>query len=277
MSKIDAKVPIGLYTLQKWFGSVIASPIQSFDEKNIPVIDNKHKITAEKLITPNKYLSSKQRIGIYQMQYWLRLFLLLKEDFPLLVRLFGDIFFERTIATPYLLKYKPNTWQLHLLGEMLPFWIQKYYPNKPDKNLIYHAALIDFAHLQLFHINAKKPLSVICSKTEIYLQPTIKLFSMNANLFSFRKKILNESPDYWQKNPFPKLVKNKKFYFVLYRDFNQIKYYKTSKIEYILLKAFEKGSSIENLFEIIQPKSLKNFNIKHWFNNLAKNGWLAST
>jgi len=277
MSKIDPKVPIGLYTLQKWFGKVITTPITNIDEKGIPTIDDeKYKEDSKRLITPNQFLSSDQRIGIYKMQYWLRLFELLKEDFPFVLRLFGDDLFEEKIATPYLMKYPSDTWELESLGEMLPKWVEDNYLDKTDKKLIYYAAVIDFAYIKLFFAPEFDQILNINDKTKIYLQPTVKLFELDADLFSFRDKFLEKDPNYWLENPFPKLSKNRKFYTILYRDYSKIKHLKISKAEYLLLKAFETGSSLEEAFQNFPERLIKNANIELWFKNWSENNWLTN-
>jgi len=277
MSKIDSKVPIGLYTLQKWFGKVITTPIINIDEKGIPTIDDaKHKEEAKRLITPNKFLSSDQRIGIYKMQYWLRLFELLKEDFPFVLRLFGNDLFEEKIATPYLIKYPPNTWDLNFLGEMLAKWIEDNYQDGSDKKLLYYAAVIDTAYFQVFFAPEFDQTSNISEETKIYLQPFVRVFELDADLFSFREKFLEQDPNYWLENDFPRLSKNKKFYTVLYRDYNKAKYSKISKGEYLLLKAFEMGSSIEGAFQNFPEKLMKKADIELWFKTWSENNWLTN-
>jgi len=277
MSKIDPKVPIGLYTLQKWFGKVITTPIIHIDGKGIPTIDEeKYKEEAKRLISPNQFLTSDQRIGIYKMQYWLRLFELLKEDFPFVLRLFGDELFEEEIATPYLTRYPSNTWKLDSLGVMLPEWIEDNYQDESDKKLVYYAAVIDVAYFELFFAPEYEKISKVNAKAKIYLQPCIRLFELDADLFSFRDEFLKKEPNYWLENSFPELSKNKKFYTVLYRDYNKIKYSKISKAEYLLLKSFEKGSSIEEAFQSFPEKLIKNANIELWFKIWSENNWLAS-
>jgi len=274
MQKIDPNIPLGLYTLQKWFGNVITEPITEWDDKGIPTIDNdKYLLDAQKLITPSSSLRSDQRIGIYKMQYWLRLFELLKDDFPFVLRLFGNEAFEEKIATPYLLNYPSNTWELNLLGYMLPKWIKDNY-SEVDKNLIYHASLIDYMYTEVFY-TPDYPFSLeIDAKTILKLQPFVKLFELNANLFQFREKFLKKDANYWLENPFPKLAKSKKFYFVLYRSYNKVKYSKISYGEYLLLKAFEVGSNIEDAFKSFPKRYMKNANIELWFSNWSKNNWL---
>ena len=70
----DIEAPASLKNLQAWFGGVISQPID-VDSKISPVAPSGELIEeeAKHYIIPSKTLTPKDRIEIYNRQYWWRL------------------------------------------------------------------------------------------------------------------------------------------------------------------------------------------------------------
>src|ERR1700722_17761763 len=98
----DTSVPSKLKNIQTWFAGVITQPIDSSSRINPKAPSGKFiKEEAPSYIRPSLKQESWERIQIYNQQYWWRLFTILHNDFPLLVRLFGYRDFNFKIAVPY--------------------------------------------------------------------------------------------------------------------------------------------------------------------------------
>jgi hypothetical protein len=178
--------PNTLVSLQTWFATLITPPFRTTGRFHLPLYDPATKQDIAHKLTPGPFLTAAERIGIYRQQYWWRLFLILQEQFPTLVRLFGHAEFNQTIAEPYLLRHPPNDWFLPHLGSHLPSWIENFY-YQPDRELILSAATVDDAYQKVF------------------LTSHPILLHLRANFFAFREALLQFDVNAWQDRPFPPL------------------------------------------------------------------------
>ena len=284
------KVPKRMKATQEWFGAIISSPL---DENDVirPIAPSGALIADEApdYIVPSPTLLPHQRIEVYNQQYWWRLLRILEENFPLVARLFGSHAFRQTLAVPFLVKYRPNDWSLISLGEKFPQWILEDY-HEADQSLVYHCAKIDLSFALSF-ISLQKPrlnLSDLLGKGEdevldhpLCLQPHIYLFCWDYDLFSFRKAFLEEKVDFWIEHPFPQLLREKTYHFVLFRTHqNMISWRDLSEGEFFLLGQFKEGKSINQICELIESKekSLREEieeNLQKWLQEWAQWGWFA--
>jgi hypothetical protein len=282
----DAKVPVNLKETQKWFAGIITRPIDEDSHMNpispagIPMVEE-----APLYIAPSHTLQPAQRIELYNQQYWWRLLNTLQEVYPLVLRLFGYHDFNQSIGIPYLVKYPPCHWSLVVLGDYLPQWVQEEY-RASDRQLILDATKIDHAFNACFiapafeKINDVGNAEALLSQT-LYLQPYVQLFSMDYHLFQFRKEFLLQEPEYWIENDFPKLARERTYYFVLYRNRNNdLCWNEISEGEYRLLSQFRQGTSIDNACQWLEWQSGTLYEEAHkhlhlWFQEWTARGWLT--
>lgn len=293
---LDPAAPALLTKTQKWFASIITRPIDE-NSSMMPISPTGNPMDEEawEYIAPSPTLKPARRIEIYNQQYWWRLLNVLHENLPLVLRLFGYVDFNQTIAFSYLVKYPPNDWSLSCLGDRLPLWIEEEYTGK-DKPVILLSAKVDCAYSQSF-LAADIPsidLESLPQPGDIFsiadkplkLQPHMFLFEMPYDLFEFRKTFIEKEPDYWIENDFPKLTHfsdGELGYFVLYRNqFNQIEVKKIGKSEYQLIKRFESTASIDEICEWLekQPQDSELFKdateqLSTWFERCISHKWLA--
>jgi len=123
---------------------------------------------------------------LYHQQYWWRLFGILQEQYPAVVRLFGYSDFNTFLAEPYFTQCPPNTWFIPYLGRKFPQWVAEFY-NEEDKDIVHAVALVDNVHEQLF-----------------YGTDTTTL-ELEADFFRFREQLLQHPVEYWQTAEFPAL------------------------------------------------------------------------
>jgi hypothetical protein len=267
------EVPAALEEMQFWFAKNLTRIFREKGEFNLPQYPDSIVEEIKKRIAPGPRLSAEQCFGIYNQQYWWRLFVLLQESFPTLVRLFGFRDFNTLIAEPYLLRYPPNHWFLPLLGDRLVRWIQEEY-QEDDRELLSQAAQIDFAYEQLFHAESN-PLPTLRTFSEkLYLQPTISLFELSADFLHFRSALLEQDVAHWQKHDLPELNNSKrKYYFLLYRTKEGILQEELQASQFSLLAAFQTGCFLNDACSLVDPACANS--IGNWFQTWIERGFFS--
>lgn len=235
-----------LSEVQKWFSEVITHPLaldQTIQVEGIEKIAPLH-------IAPSPYLKPHERIEIYSQQYWWRITKILQEHYPLITSLFGRDAFTNQLAIPYFTKHKPPTWNINLLGESFPAWLEENY-HESDRALVISSAEVDFGYVYSFLCEdvSYKELSL---DEKMTFHPSMRLYKMNYDLFPFRREIIKQEPDFWLDNPFPTLHKGRNFYFVFYRNPKQeLVWTEISEAEYTFLEMFRKPMSLNELCSIL--------------------------
>lgn len=287
----DSKVPAQLKLAQQWFGSIIGRPIDEDSRINpISPSGNPIEMEAAEIIAPSPTLRPAQRIQIYNQQYWWRLLNILHEAFPSLTRVFGYYEFNRSIGIPYLVKYPPSHWSLVKIGDKLAPWIHEEY-HGANKELVDIVAKLDWAFcysfvaeqlppINLEAISDEKETDVILSKL-LYTQPHLHLLEMPFDAFKFRIEFLAHPPEFWQEHDWPKIEREKKYYFALYRNRrNEISWKEIAEGEFLLLKLFQKGSTIDDACDWLDGQSEELCQeamqkLQEWFKDWTSRGWLG--
>lgn len=281
----DDQVPALLKKTQQWFGGIIRCPLdlQNKIQSTTPA-GNSIEVEACDFIKPSPTLQPAERIQIYNQQYWWRLLSALHDILPLVVRLFGPHEFNQKIGIPYLLKYPSKHWSLTFLATRLVRWVNEEYQGT-DKKLIKNAILLDTAFNDSFVAKYCEPIlmenlpvpndpSSLMEKT-VYLQDHLYLFALECDLFDFRVELLKQKPEHWLEHDFPKLKKERNYYYVLYRNqWNLIDWKEISKAEFFFLQRFYTGSTVESACEWLETQEDEIQNDA--FNNLQKwfQGWI---
>lgn len=248
--------PDSLFEMQRWFAGIITRPFRDVGDLKLPIYDDPTIADIQTRIPSTPLLRSEQRIGIYNQQYWWRLFVLLQEYYPTLLRLFGYRDFNEKIAEPYFLRYPPADWFLPNIAYMLPQWVCESYRER-DYELILQISQVDEAYERIFHASTHPPIesAILALHHPIFLQPYVELFKMSADFFSFREKLVEQEPSFWEHNDFPELSTEKPaYFFALYRLQRGIQYRELSEAQYLLLSSFKKGTTIEEACASIEQK-----------------------
>ncbi|MES2274112.1 MAG: putative DNA-binding domain-containing protein [Chlamydiota bacterium] len=273
----DSKVPSSLLDMQKWFVGILLEPIRDL---GLPLYDVKRIEGIEKRISASPRLTALQRIGIYNQQFWFRLFVLMQNQYPTLTALFGFDDFNRLIVEPYILKNLPNHWYLPFLGEGLLRWIEEEYTQE-DKSLISQIAAVDAAHERVFHRPSLSPLSLKDfedASSPFYLQSCIALLEIGADLFAFRKELIAEEPEYWIEHDFPLIQWFKKdVFYVLYLENERYVHEEITLAQKTLLEAFQKGSTLSCACNLLKGELAEEAGkeIGSWFQTWAAKGWFT--
>lgn len=284
------QAPYQLKSTQEWFASIITHPLGKKDTiRSRTPHGNLIAEEAAQYVVPSPKLQPHQRMQIYNQQYWWRLLNTLHANFPLVTRLFGTHAFNEKIGIPYLLKYPPNHWSLHVLGKRLPKWIIECYKDR-DRSLVLNAANLDWAFmdslisprypfLDLAQILKENPEGLL-SQT-FYLQPYITLFNWEYDLLNFRGNFLKQGSDYWIEHRFPPLPKEKSYFFILYRNMNNhLAWREISQGEFTLLQRFKLGSSMIEACDYIESQEVNLYdfvaeNLQKWLQDWIQAGWLT--
>lgn len=286
----DVESPDSLVKLQSWFGKVISQPIDEASRINPNAPSGKPiEEEAKAFIKPSKTLSPKERIEIYNQQYWWRLLNIMHENFPLVTRLFGYYDFNQTVAIPYLEKHPPEHWSLAILGETLPLWIEECY-HEEDKALVLDSSRLDWAFNMSFSAKELKPIDIIKATTEeegsrlltekVMLQPHLFLLETKYDLIPFRAALLKEDGDHFVEHDFPKLKKQKK-HLVVYRSPSMhVEWKEISSEESVVLGKFRQGSSIEEVCGWLETQegsllAEAEKNLLHWFHEWTALNWIG--
>ncbi|MFN0064662.1 MAG: DNA-binding domain-containing protein [Chlamydiales bacterium] len=241
--------------IQDWFGKTIQAPHFFTNE-------------ADDYIVASATMKPTQRIALYHEQYWWRLLNALQKNFPAVTRSYGYEAFNQEVGIPYLSAYPPHHWSLCRLGESLPLWIEA-----PFVQIL---AALDWAAGLAFWEKERAHAQNVTAKTVLQLQSYISLFSFDCDYFSFRDTFLKQEVSYYYDHPFPFLERRPGF-FVVFRNFqNEAVWKEISLAEYTLLRAFQKGCSIEegcrNIEEMIEEEE----KIAFWFKEWTALGWFFS-
>lgn len=260
MPTTNPKVPPYLFSTQKWFASIITRPIDS-ESQMIPISPSGRPMSeeAKEFISPSLKLSSDQRMQIYNQQYWWRLLSILHQNFPILTRLFGYTDFNLSIGIPFLTKYPSRHWSLSQLGDQLSKWITEYYTAE-DKELIFSIAEVDWAYQTIFFAPTALylPPSLDLLSKKLDLQAHIKLFNLPFDIFSLRTALLKEGVEFWMESDFPVLIREKKYFFVLYHTQNNlISYKEVEEGQWTILQLISKGLTIEQACDELEEKGGK--------------------
>lgn len=259
----DKHAPNKLKKTQQWFGSILTGAIDQ-DSRMNPVSPSGDCMEEEafEYIIPSPTLRPAQRIQIYHQQYWWRLLNVMQDSTPFLTRLFGYHDFNQLIGKPYLNDHPPNTWSLHTIPNHLPQWIETNYQAN-DKTLVLDASKIDIAFNIAFYAKHHKMLDPRAVEEEMkkilnrnmHLQAHTFLFDLRYDLFAFRKEMLKEEVDYWMDHDFPKLIQDRRHYFVLYRNIhNNLNWEEVSFTVYQLLSLFQEGTTLEKACEWLEQQ-----------------------
>jgi hypothetical protein len=135
--------------------------------------------TADCLIRSTDQLGSRDRLGLYQRQYWYRLIDSLGEDFPEVCRYLGrDLFY--TVVERYLLAHPPGSWNLRLLGERLVGYLAGDSLLKPVQRAWAAAlAAYEFAQLEVFEAaDLPEPSDGDFAQARFGLNPAVRLLHL---------------------------------------------------------------------------------------------------
>lgn len=235
----DPQAPKKLVRLQQLFADAITT--STFKKEDI-----KHSLITNE-IKPSKYLSSHERLSIYNRQYWNRLINTMQDFFIMTATTVGKKNFSSKYLIPYLSTYPSHHYSINTIGERFILWIENFYQGE-DKEYILFVAQCDYALLFAYHQPRSNPLGKNCNFEQTLKHPTklqkhISLLKGLTNPFIILDNVKKK------KQPLkPQRNTHCSFYFITYKDKNdEVKWEEIEKEEFLLLSQYKSTTSIEHM------------------------------
>jgi hypothetical protein len=138
---------------------------------------------ANRYIKPNDYLSSFDRLEIYNRQYWFRVIGAVSEDFPAIGAVLGAKKFDSLILA-YLRENPSTSFTLRNLGAKLPQWLEAHPELAPRRHkLLLDIARLEWAYVEAFDSAEYAPLTTtdfadLGAESKLFLQPHLQLLDL---------------------------------------------------------------------------------------------------
>jgi hypothetical protein len=228
--------------------------IQEFFTDGRPMQD-----VAAEIIKPNRFLSSVERLELYNRQYWFRLLDIFYEDFPGLMAILGDEQCE-ALATAYLTRYPSTSFSLRDLGK----YLEKFVLEEPEFVAADHKLVLDMVRFEWAEVVAfdgpSKPVldaqslaGVDPGNLKLQLQPYITLLELDYALDDFLLKLNKKSDKTVESNAVIEIKRKKKrrsrpkqqrTYIAIHRLDNIVYYKRLTFGQFVLLRALANGKSL---------------------------------
>ncbi|MEO7423721.1 MAG: DNA-binding domain-containing protein [Fibrobacteria bacterium] len=199
--QIQAQIqaPEGLRALQSEFGRSIREPF-SFATGRFACRTRKYSAFAAEAILTRGTQGSRERLAVYNEQYWYRLLTAMQEHFPLLGAGMGLWRFNR-LATAFMVRYPSRHPFLERLATGFPAFLRE---DRPRDIRSIQSADLDFAFIQAFHapgLPSLDPARLTRSESEsledapLRLQPWLSLCKEDWNLMECRTRLMEGFPE----------------------------------------------------------------------------------
>jgi Putative DNA-binding domain len=250
-----------------------------------------------RFVKPNDRLSSFERLEIYNRQYWFRILDSFYEDYPGLRAVLGDSVFLR-MAETYLTHFPSRSWTMRNLGSgIVRFLTREPHWAKKKQTLALEVARFEWAQIEAFDAASKPPLNFealeIASPNELRLglQPHVQLLALTYPVDDFVLAVKGEGTARGQAsnaiNTVPRtselkrvpLPKPKLTHVAIHRFQNALYYKKLEPRGYSLLKALQKGYSLEEACIRALRAASRGTDweqkVRDWFQTWAALGWFC--
>jgi hypothetical protein len=229
-------------------------------------------------LLPRGALRGRDRLVVYNRQYWYRLFTILQEEFPLLAHALTYPVFNR-LASDYLTRHPSRAPYLDDLGDRLPAFVRADARwNDPRTAQI---ARLDQAFNRAFHAPAAPPpragaLGASEGGPALRLQPHVTVLEEDWNLMTRRGHCLDAEEDF-----VPRFAK-RKGYWVVYRSIEGgVAHRRIDPVRFRLLGALAEGEALEaacaRAAEGLAPLALDRLakQLPRWFAEWTALGWFT--
>jgi hypothetical protein len=135
-----------LLTLQREFARIIRKPLKQRAGEDRMERD----VCTEQMIAPNEMLSSHERLELYARQYWWRIRDSLREDFPGVQQVLGEMIYYK-VSELYLAKHHSRSFTLRNLGRMFPqFLLRCAAVPRAKRRLVSEVAQLEWDKIEVF-------------------------------------------------------------------------------------------------------------------------------
>ena len=247
-------------------------------------------------IKPNDRLTSRERLEIYNRQYWFRILDSLYEDFPGLCSILGQRAFDR-LAKAYLTERPSESFTLRDLGSRMEEWLRAN-PQYAGKKLTLALDMVrlEWADIEAFDLKAEKALGPedlleLGASLRLGLQPYIRLLDLHYPVDDVRISVNAASEE--QGVASNAVVKHKtrvvrqvsrltpeEIFLAVHRVEFTVYYRRLTREEFQLLRALRDGKPIGEAIEAgVEESSIPleelRENLQTWFATWAALGWFC--
>lgn len=271
--------PEALRRLQEEFGRATRTPL-SFATGHMRCLPDAYPAGATDAVRSRGRQTPRERLAVYNEQYWFRLLTVLQDHFPLLARTLGYWEFNQ-LATEYLHAHPSRRPFLEDLAWNLPAFLRSVPRFGNARNL--QIAAVDAAALRAFHAPALasfNPLALSMAEAAsladmpLEFQPGISFLEENWNLAENRRAVL-EHPGY-----VPRFAEGKGRWAVYRRD-GVVEWRALELAAFLLLRALQAGGTLgaacESVGASLEGGDIEGFmqNLAPWFAEWTALGWFA--
>lgn len=147
--------PDWLAEMQSHFGNVVRTPLDRSTGTLRATTDAYDPLAvAEALDGP--HTTARDRLAVYNRQYWFRLFTVMQTAFPLTSRLLGAWTFNG-LASRFLLAHPPHHWDLDHAPDGFETWLSDALNDGDPREVLLDAAALDTSWRKLFRAPATQP------------------------------------------------------------------------------------------------------------------------
>ena len=255
------------------------------------------KIEAAEFITPNRRLTSLERLEIYSRSYWYRALDSLFDDFPGLRAVLGQQSFHR-LSRAYLAECPSRSFTLRNLGDRLAGWLQR----NPKYGGRRHALALDMVRLEWAHIEAfdsaaekvlgPEDLIELGPDLRAGLQPYIRLLEFEYPVDRLLIQVNRASEEHEEaSNAFLKQkhsgparrvirLKPERTHLAVHRIDSVVYYRRLAAEEFRILNALREGQPVERAIQYGFENSTASLDeqppmLETWFTAWAELGWLC--
>jgi hypothetical protein len=283
----------GLLELQRRMAEAVMQPLTRAE--NMRRRNFQHQLMSEvagSFIAPNDWLTSFERLEIYNRQYWFRLIDALSEDFPGLRAVLGAKRF-RAMTEAYLTECPSRSFTLRNLGSRLPQWLGSH-PDwlQPNDRLARDMTNLEWAHIETFdaaEFPVLKPEDLAGQEPVLHLtlQPYITLLELEYPVDEVLLATRNGQRGYTRSSGDGRRVaiKNTKpetVFLAVHRADFSVHYKRVEREAYLLLSGIQDGLSLSDALDFAFVESgiareVQASQIEQWFGTWMSLGWFCKS
>jgi Putative DNA-binding domain len=257
----ESKKPItDLAAIQKMMAASIMQPLQDGEHIQEVFLDGRQMAeVAQEFIKPNRFLSSVERLELYNRQYWFRLLDAFYEDFPGLMVVLGDKKCE-ALATAYLTRYPSSSFTLRDLGSSLErFVLEEPQWAEPDHKLALDLIRFEWAEVVAFDAGSKPAITQESLRDtdplnlKLEFQPYLTLLELDHAIDNFLLKLNKKSDRTVESNAVIQIKRKTKRrsrpkrehnYVAVHRLDSVVYYKRLLREQFLVLRALSKGKTL---------------------------------
>ncbi len=200
--------PPWLEALQARFSAVVRAPLDRATGTLTATPDVYPSLAVEETVD-GRTTTSRERLAVYNRQYWFRLFGVLHDAFPTVCRLVGYWAFNAHAAR-YLEAHPPRGWDIDGVPDAFAAFLARDLdrPSAPEREAIIEAAQLDAAYRAVFRAPPVTPFrptpedAARLLDAQLVTSPAVAIVEEHSAIAELRRAILRDPSE--RRAPFPR-------------------------------------------------------------------------